>query len=344
MPILNPDQEVFRHMKIKLTLFGKCIIIALILTACLLMASCNSFTDVVSSNAKLNLNNPPAGTYGHVAWLSEHQIAFQYSPKLEPRSGDYQLELYELGTKEWHIVSQISDEICPRGTIRWLNRLPTGELGFISECDLQSRGIYNVLYAWNNETNNLRRLRQFAGDDNFHTGDYTFTPDMTQLVQTRINAKAFSVDTNGNLTPILANYNLIDSPRWSPDGKILAFAASTASDVMSLEPWNIILQRGSQQSTTIMSGVQFAAFIKWSPLGRWLSFRGKYQGLDGIWVLDTQTLQLTRVWDDQSFYDWSPDGKHMVVIERTKRAEIDGEDRTLPIIIDMPPQLYQSTS
>ena len=109
---------------------------------------------------------------------------------------------------------------------------------------------------------------------------------------------------------------------------------------MSPEPWSIFLQRGSQHPTKIMSDVQLAAFVKWSPFGRWLSFRGKYQDLDGIWVLDTETSQLTRVWNDQSFYDWSPDGKHMVVIERTKRAEIDGEDRTQPVIIDMPPQLY----
>jgi hypothetical protein len=253
----------------------------LMLVACLLTGSC--FAGAVSSDVTHIVNNVPVGIYGHVAWLGDYQIAFQYSPKLEPRSGDYQIELYTLDTKEWHSLSKIPDEICQRGTIRWLNRLPTGELGFISECDLQPGEIYNVLYAWNDKTNDLRRLRQFSDDYTFHTGDYTFTPDMSQLIQSRINARAFSVDMNGNLTPILTDYHLVDSPRWSPDGKVLAFAASTASDVLTLSPWDIYLKRvDSAQPEKVLSDVQFATFVKWSPLGRWLSIRGKYQGEDGI--------------------------------------------------------------
>ena len=58
--------------------------------------------------------------------------------------------------------------------------------------------------------------------------------------------------------------------------------------------------------------------------------------------MDTQTLSLARVWADESFYDWSPDGKQMVIVEQIERVEVDGTHSDRPLIIELPPEVAET--
>jgi hypothetical protein len=74
--------------------------------------------------------------------------------------------------------------------------------------------------------------------------------------------------------------------------------------------------------------------LKWSPSDNsLLAFAGDVYDSRGIWILDTNTLELKRVWEQNTYYDWSPDGNSMIVI--AEEGEGDAK-RTYPVIIDVP--------
>jgi len=72
--------------------------------------------------------------------------------------------------------------------------------------------------------------------------------------------------------------------------------------------------------------------LKWSPNSQLLAYAGDSQDSKGIWILDIDSLELVRVWPDNTFYDWSPDGTQMVVIAQDKEGDAT---QTYPVIIDV---------
>ena len=321
----------------------------------MLISGCNSAFRDHTSAIRPQVLKTPEGTYEHVAWLDASLIAFVYAPKFEPRSFDYQIGLYSLDQQEMMIISAPLPNHCYAGEVLWTNRLPDGNLGLVNECKVVNDGnfyVENTLYLWEKRSNEFHALQKY--EQNFHATDYTFSPDLSQLIQARLSNKIYRVANDGTLTQLFIDYARVASPSWSPNGETVAFACTKAISEPPISiiapnptdvayPWDLCLMNADGTNTrVIFSGIKFLAFVKWSPMGRWIAFRGEYQGLDGIWVLDTQTSQLARIWADQSFYDWSPDGKQMVIIKRTKRLEVDGIKRTQPVIIDLPTELYES--
>jgi Tol biopolymer transport system component len=72
--------------------------------------------------------------------------------------------------------------------------------------------------------------------------------------------------------------------------------------------------------------------VHWQPRGGLLSFGSKYKDTEGVFVVDVDTLQVTRVWPHAAAHDWSPDGKQMAIIDRAKQDDIE---LTRPVIIDV---------
>ena len=314
--------------------------VALAVVGVIFVASGRNFRDYTRGQVTQPLSGPD-GAYTFVAWMTNDRIVFTYSAKSDPGVWEYELGSYSLQSSDWSILPKNSCEGA-EGTIGWLERLPSGELGFIAECPLQDGkgNITSTLYAWNSETGTFRELWHYA-EPYWHATDFSFSPDMAELIQTRLDSTAYRVDDDDRLTQIYLDYAHVRSPRWSPDGKTIAFGAAPSDDF--LQPWDIYLtDNNSQETRKLISGIEFLSFIKWSPLGRWLSFRGKIQGTFGIWIMDTQTLSLARVWADESFYDWSPDGKQMVIVEQIERVEVDGTHSDRPLIIELPPEVAET--
>ena len=107
------------------------------------------------------------------------------------------------------------------------------------------------------------------------------------------------------------------SPRWSPDGKTIAFFNAAAGG-----PWKVCLvsaEGGSVKQP--MTGDQNEAYPDWSPDGASLVFGGVPGGCLGsrslaIQVVDLATKQVSKLPGSEGLYfpRWSPDGKHIAAV------------------------------
>jgi Tol biopolymer transport system component len=82
----------------------------------------------------------------------------------------------------------------------------------------------------------------------------------------------------------------------------------------------------------VQSEIKLAVNVKWSPQGNALAFAGELEGKEGIWIFDRVTRQLARVWPDIEAYDWSSDGRRMVVISHTEQ---NGTEFVHPVMFDV---------
>ena len=103
-------------------------------------------------------------------------------------------------------------------------------------------------------------------------------------------------------------------PRWSPDGKQLAFFGHPPG-----EPWQIYVipvQGGSPE--LIFRGTTNSADPTWSPDGRSLAFGENSLNNQGsaIYVLDLKTRNPTKLPNSDGLYSprWSPDGRYLAAI------------------------------
>jgi Tol biopolymer transport system component len=99
-----------------------------------------------------------------------------------------------------------------------------------------------------------------------------------------------------------------------------------------IDPWDLYFMNPDGDNVRmIASGM--TGTIKWLPKGGLMSISGIVKGKDGIWLFNPQTSQVTLLWPYPTSYDWSPDGKQMVVIEHLQQ---NGKEVTRPIIVEVP--------
>ncbi|QNI34749.1 S9 family peptidase [Alloacidobacterium dinghuense] len=140
-------------------------------------------------------------------------------------------------------------------------------------------------------------------------------------------------------------------PQVSPDGKWVAYTASTIDTVADKRLTDIwmVSWDGSADIRLTYANENSASAPRWSPDGKYLSFTsdraGKTKGSQ-VWVLDRrggEARQLTDVKNHLSYYGWSPDGKKLLLgISEDKEAESEAKDKDKdkekekpkPIIID----------
>ncbi len=320
---------------------------SLLFWACLLLISCQSsnFVDATDQNF-IQLSNASAAELRSVAWLDEDHIAFvsRY------RRGDFRIALYTLSTEESQdiVLMRTLEECNPAAShISELSRLPNQHLGYAFLC--QNSGPSGLLYMWDREEAISKKLHEFTSP--FITAQYTFAPDMSELIQENavgpgLNNELYRVDQNGHMEQLLPHFQRARAPSWSPDGKTIAFAGTekyldgnsnaltNRRDIedLLLYPWDLYLMDANGRNVrTVLPEAGGPYQLKWSPIARnLLAFSGDFHGIPGIWLLNTDSLELTRMWAQNTFYDWSPDGEKMVII-----AEGEADD-TYPIIINVP--------
>jgi Tol biopolymer transport system component len=109
------------------------------------------------------------------------------------------------------------------------------------------------------------------------------------------------------------------------------------------EPWSIYItdletlragQVGEDQA--VLQGVRGMRQLNVSPNGQALAFRGTYRGHSGLWIYNLNSRELVRVWPGFGPFDWSPDGKELIVLVREPDAELF---RGKPARIELPASL-----
>jgi WD40 repeat protein len=323
--------------------------------ASLLLSSCYpsqfvEVTDAVSSEALA----VPVAEYRSVAWIDQDFFAFVYRrEEFGDNAGDFRLGAYNSRTDTWQDLDLFSKpESCfPQPShFSNLSRLPNGNLAFAFLCENQ-QGPSGTLHIWDRETNVVQVVQAYAKP--FRISQYTFSPDMAELIQEEavgsgLNNKLYRVHLGNDMEELFPNFQRARSPSWSPDGQTIAFVGTetypggSSKDFtewrqiegLLLYPWDLYLMNADGSNVRIILPKAGRPYLlKWAPQGKYLAFAGdSANDVPGIWILNTETVALVRVWPDNTYYDWSPDGQQMVIIAR----EGNGTERTYPVVINVP--------
>lgn len=121
----------------------------------------------------------------------------------------------------------------------------------------------------------------------------------------------------------------ISSPQISPDGRWVAYvlsAVDTVKDRRTSDVW--MVSWDGKESVQLTSSPEGESNPKWSPDGRYLSFvSSRKSGMEKeeeggqVWVMDRRggdARKLTNIKADLEDYDWSQDGKKLLLTLREK--------------------------
>jgi DNA-binding winged helix-turn-helix (wHTH) protein/Tol biopolymer transport system component len=107
-------------------------------------------------------------------------------------------------------------------------------------------------------------------------------------------------------------------PRWSPDGKQIAFNA-----MLPGKSWNIyLISSNGGTAQRILPSEQFQMDANWSPDGKSLLF-GSFRIRNGpIYTIDLMTKRVSPLPGSSEFFSprWSPDGRHIAAITKAHRT------------------------
>ncbi len=140
----------------------------------------------------------------------------------------------------------------------------------------------------------------------------------------------------------------VSDPHISPDGKWVAYTVShvdVKADKDDSDIW--MTSWDGKQSVRLTHTTDNDWEPRWSPDGRYLAFlsdrnSNKDEGEDAdckgdqVWLLDRRgggAFQLTDVDGDVSDYEWSPDGKELVLSVEVGERPCSGSDKPKPIVI-----------
>jgi Tol biopolymer transport system component len=116
---------------------------------------------------------------------------------------------------------------------------------------------------------------------------------------------------------LLIHSSAVDSlPRFSPDGKRLAFVSYRSG---SGEIWLANADGGNERQLTNLRA-HIAGFPRWSPDGKRIAFHARIPSLSQVYVLDVASgfpRQITNDSSESGTPSWSPDGKSLFISKLT---------------------------
>ena len=135
----------------------------------------------------------------------------------------------------------------------------------------------------------------------------------------------------------------VSSPEISPDRKWIAYVVSTAdtaADKYDDNVWMTAVDGSGSVQLTFSEHDEGSP--KWSPDNKWISFlssRDKAKEKSQVWLMDRrggEAKQLTKLKVSISDYEWSPDGRKIVLVVRDQVVRPDSmkEKPAAPVVID----------
>jgi len=236
----------------------------------------------------------------------------------------------------------------------WTERLPNGNVGYILACyPLHDKVVYGI-YEWDDEVNEARLL--FDESDGPRTDSppegFTGSPDMTSLVYSLsggILGELFQVKPGGEVVQLVPDFFRAASPAWSPDGRWIAFLGNESDASVDMDkitsylqtrnvlfrPWDVYLLDMEGNAHLIVPGFRSSGNLQWKPgSNRFLSLVGEYGSVPGIWLVDVDTGEVTRLWDTHTGYSWSSDGQQLMVIDiKEDESEIQSSLLVFPVAV-----------
>jgi eukaryotic-like serine/threonine-protein kinase len=109
-------------------------------------------------------------------------------------------------------------------------------------------------------------------------------------------------------------------PRWSPDGKEIAFFSTTSGKTSKIYA---VSKDGGTARELLPDDDHPQGDPYWSPDGSAIAFAGLYgSAATGIRILDLKTRQLKTLPDSQQMFSprWSPDGKYMAAVRSDSQS------------------------
>ncbi|MGQ0601951.1 MAG: TolB family protein [Anaerolineales bacterium] len=304
-------------------------VIILFVPAC----SSDSFQDSLSSLVESDKQYTfPEGEYDEVAWLDDGRVAFLFLP---PTSTNYlnqwewKIIVYQLEQEDWHELAIPVPSECHVAWFSHLSRLPTGHLGFLLYCSIDTSNAYMELYKWDPNTDGLQVMQKYPSP--FAAASYAYSPDMQQLIQERavgpgLSNQLFHIDGDNSPERLFSDWRRVKEPTWSIDGEQVAFLGNPSTIVGNnsegfdkirdefLYPWNVYLMDGNLDDVTLLLENVPDRSLKWLPHSRILSVSGEYAQTTGLWLIDTENPALERIWPHMAAYDWAPDGQEIVIL------------------------------
>ncbi|HEX2459371.1 MAG TPA: hypothetical protein VHJ58_04410, partial [Vicinamibacterales bacterium] len=130
----------------------------------------------------------------------------------------------------------------------------------------------------------------------------------------------------GEMTPLTADPTPDWNPRWSPDGREIAFYAYRSGN---RDIW-VMPSRGgpARQLTSHPAQDMMPA---WSRDGHEIAFQSRRDGQNAIWIVRATGGEPRRVTRASAIVDWSPDGTWLVVLrgDQIYRVAREGGEPTL---------------
>lgn len=146
------------------------------------------------------------------------------------------------------------------------------------------------------------------------TGDEgDFNTRIAFVTKKGVKADIYTVTYDGlELKALTGHQALVVSPRWSPDGRFLAFTSFRDGRP---EAYVRDLKSGAEKKVASFDGLNLCGY--WSPDGQKILLTLSKDGNEEIYVLEMETLKLHRLTNNYSIDvspAWSPDGKKIAFV------------------------------
>ncbi len=296
----------------------------LVAPICFIFLSCSSKPISINDRTTIDghlLSFPPA-FYQNIVYLDNRLLGFTFG---DARKAADRVSYAYQGDSALQLFDPLDAKDCPAFigySVKGL--LPDGRIGFLG-CEPGSRW---GIFALNWQTGEVERLvRSLTGV--YSAKDFTWNPEMTRGVQEMVDAAQGTIYwiTPDGIAPMDVEiedqglkWNLKDyyehndsfepgigyalAPAWSPDGKTIAFFASTYGmrEVPRLRA-NIkfelyFMDPSELKPVQVLKDIANAVRIRWSPDSKYLLFSGCTgpKRKCGLWIygLESKSLNFNR--------------------------------------------------